>query len=168
MKKITKQNIFFFILGLIIAGSVAVVAVNLTASTISFEPDDDDWEVETVQEALNDLYTEKETDFSKLELVSNNTASHSSLTIQPSTYKFFIITETLWNSSGKIYNTGINWLAINTISNASYYVSGLTGKDGSSSGVAARSYVIVPDGSGNTISITFNNTVDSTSVYGLK
>ena len=71
-------------------------------------------------------------------------------------------------SSGKIYNTGINWLAINTISNASYYVSGLTGKDGSSSGVAARSYVIVPDGSGNTISITFNNTVDSTSVYGLK
>lgn len=60
MKKITKQNIFFFILGLIIAGSVAVVAVNLTANNIGFEPDDENWNVETVQAALNDLYTEKQ------------------------------------------------------------------------------------------------------------
>ena len=55
--KIFKNSIFTFILGLIIAGTIGVVAVNLSANNIDFEPNDENWNVSTVQGALNDLYT---------------------------------------------------------------------------------------------------------------
>ena len=55
--KIFKNSIFTFILGLIIAGTIGVVAVNLSANNIDFDPNDENWNVSTVQGALNDLYT---------------------------------------------------------------------------------------------------------------
>ena len=58
--KVLKSRIFIFVLGFTLATTIGVVAANLSASNISFEPDDENWNVETVQAALNDLYTEKQ------------------------------------------------------------------------------------------------------------
>jgi len=59
MKKILKSRIFVFVLGIIVTSAISVVAANLEARTISFQPDDENWEVENVEEAINDLYTSK-------------------------------------------------------------------------------------------------------------
>ena len=56
MKKILKNRIFIFVLGFILATTISVVAANLNANTIGFEPDDENWNVSTVEEAINDLY----------------------------------------------------------------------------------------------------------------
>ena len=52
-----KSNVFSFILGAVIFGSIGVLATSsILASNISFEPTDTEWNVSTVQEAINDLY----------------------------------------------------------------------------------------------------------------
>ena len=58
--KVLKSRIFIFVLGFVFATTIGVVAANLNANTISFEPTDENWNVTTVQAALNDLYEEKE------------------------------------------------------------------------------------------------------------
>ena len=56
MKRIIKSRIFIFILGAIIFGSIgSVVAYNYSANQISYSPKDENWDVSTVKEALNDL-----------------------------------------------------------------------------------------------------------------
>lgn len=57
MKKVIKNNIFGFILGGIIFGSI-VYASSYLANDISYQPEDLDWKVNTVNEALNDLRKE--------------------------------------------------------------------------------------------------------------
>ena len=52
-----KSNIFSFILGAVIFGSIGVLATSsILASSISFEPTDNAWNVNNVQDAINDLY----------------------------------------------------------------------------------------------------------------
>ena len=58
MKKIFKNNIKLFVgllIGLIIC-SVGVYAANLTAQRVTYEPEDEDWEVSDVKNALDQLY----------------------------------------------------------------------------------------------------------------
>ena len=54
--KVFKKPIFTFILGFILAVTIGVVAANVNSNSISFEPNDENWNVTTVQGALNDLY----------------------------------------------------------------------------------------------------------------
>ena len=58
--KILKSRLFIFVLGFISATTIGVVAANLSANSISYVPADTNWNVSTVQDALNDLYTEKQ------------------------------------------------------------------------------------------------------------
>ena len=58
MKKIFKNPFFMFILGAIICGSVGVIATGLTAKEIEFESNEN-WNANTVEQALNDLYALK-------------------------------------------------------------------------------------------------------------
>ena len=59
MKIISKRDVFFLIIGIIIAGSIGVFAYSYKASDISYTPKDKDWNVKTVQEAITDLYENK-------------------------------------------------------------------------------------------------------------
>lgn len=85
--KIIKNPIFTFILGAIIFGSIiGVIAYNVSANNIGFEPDDEDWEVENVEEALNELYATKNIDFVTGEKTSSNYDQFETITLgfQPS------------------------------------------------------------------------------------
>ena len=57
-----KSNIFSFILGAIIFGGISVVsAYALLSSDVSYTPEDQGWNVENVQDALDDLNTKVNT-----------------------------------------------------------------------------------------------------------
>ena len=74
--KIFKTRAFAFILGAIIFSSITgVIASSLTASSISFEPTDENWNVTTVQGALNNLYDERNKDIR--DLLSKTTKDNS-------------------------------------------------------------------------------------------
>ena len=56
MKKLIKNNLFGFIIGGIIFGSIGIYAASIYyAKDISYEPSDASWEVSNVNEALNEL-----------------------------------------------------------------------------------------------------------------
>ena len=52
-----KKYLLGLVTGAIIFSSIGVVAVNVAANNINFEPSDNSWNVSTVEEALNSLYT---------------------------------------------------------------------------------------------------------------
>ena len=57
MRKIRKDNILYFLLGVVITASFsAYAAVTILSSQVDFMPKDNTWNVENVEDALNDLY----------------------------------------------------------------------------------------------------------------
>lgn len=57
MKKIIKNNIFGFIIGIIITSSVSVIAATLYLSNqVSYTPTDTTWNVDNVKDALDELH----------------------------------------------------------------------------------------------------------------
>ena len=56
MKKIFKSRIFSFILGAVIFSGISVCAYSLSSNDISFTPENSNWKVSNVEEAINDLY----------------------------------------------------------------------------------------------------------------
>ena len=100
--------VFSFILGGIVTGSV-VYAVS--SQSIGFTPTDNTWEVETVEDALNDLYTRSQA-LSKPELIWTNpapTAAFAAQTIELdlSEYDYLIIIPKLTNSSNIVPQTSV-------------------------------------------------------------
>ena len=57
MKRIIKNPIFTFILGIILTSSITVVAYTTLAKDIEYTSKDTTWEVDNVKDALDDLYT---------------------------------------------------------------------------------------------------------------
>lgn len=58
--KLFKNRIFIFILGGVFFGSITgVVAYGMAADNVSYTPKDNNWNVENVDQALNDLYTNR-------------------------------------------------------------------------------------------------------------
>ena len=66
MKKILKSRIFSFILGLVIAGSVGVYAVNISSSDVSYDNTNSGSEATTVAGAIDDLYDKVENNTSNV------------------------------------------------------------------------------------------------------
>ena len=56
LKKLIKNNLFGFILGAIIFGSIGVAASQLFANDIGYTPIDTTWQVDNVKDAIDDLY----------------------------------------------------------------------------------------------------------------
>ena len=57
MKINLKSKLFYFILGIIISGGItAYAATTMLSKDISFVPDNASWQVNNVEDALNDLY----------------------------------------------------------------------------------------------------------------
>ena len=50
-----KKFIIGLVIGLVIAGSIGVVAYTLNANQVSYTPSDKTWKVKTVEEAINDM-----------------------------------------------------------------------------------------------------------------
>lgn len=57
MKRIIKNPIFTFILGIILTSSITVVAYTTLAKDIGYTPKDNTWEVDNVKDAIDQLYT---------------------------------------------------------------------------------------------------------------
>lgn len=57
MKKFIKSRIFSFMLGAVIFGSISVYAYSLKSSDISFNPENSEWQVTNLEEAVNYLYS---------------------------------------------------------------------------------------------------------------
>lgn len=55
MKKIIKNNLLCFVLGMLVCGGI-VYAASYKADDISYIPTDESWEVNNVNDALNSLY----------------------------------------------------------------------------------------------------------------
>ena len=57
------KKVFIFLLGAITFGTIGFVSASIICQSnlIGFEPDDENWNVSTVEEALNDLYTSNTT-----------------------------------------------------------------------------------------------------------
>ena len=69
--KITKSNIISFILGAIMFSGVTVFASNLLSKDITFTPTKEDWQVTTVEEALNSLYEKSQFEYEKIDANSS-------------------------------------------------------------------------------------------------
>ena len=168
MKKIFKSRLFFLVLGVIVTSFANIVfAYSNVASDTEFNSTISIWQDHDVKSAI-DYLRDKAQDNEEVTLILNNAASNTSVSFEPGIYRYFIVNNVHWNSSSKIYDAAINYLKISSVTNATYDSTGETGRDGSKSGVAARSYKITPDGSGNTITVYFNSSSDGTSVYGIK
>ena len=104
MKKLTKQNIFFFILGLVISGTVAVVATNLSASNISYGNG-------TVATALDYLYANATSSLEYVDTIKGgknetSSASETVLSKQLNAGKYLvIISRSSTNNNGTSENT---------------------------------------------------------------
>ena len=59
MKNIFKSRIFSFILGTVIFGGVITFAYNLNSNDVLFTPENGEWQVTNVEEAVNDLYSNR-------------------------------------------------------------------------------------------------------------
>ena len=110
--KIIKNPIFTFILGAIIFSSITgVIAYNLTSDKIGFEPDDEDWNVENVEEAINDLYSKKQIDISNMTLVDSkytqvlnaNSTSSTYTSLSKGTYFLYAIRTVTVTRDSKSY-----------------------------------------------------------------
>lgn len=59
MKKMLNNKLFYFLLGAILFSGITVFAYSITSKEISFTPENTNWEVTNVEEAINDLYNYK-------------------------------------------------------------------------------------------------------------
>ena len=81
MKKFIKNNIFGFILGIILCGGIVYGVNTYESNTIEYSPTDTSWNVSNVNEAINSLYSIKtELDATKTELDSTKTELNSTQT----------------------------------------------------------------------------------------
>ena len=173
MKRNSIKNMFFFIIGGLVFGTISVFATATILSTnVEYDPRDTEWGVENVEDALDDLYVKVNEggylNIKGVDLIVNKAESVSSITFTPSDeYKYYLLTDVWWSASNTAYTTLLNYIAIKSITNATYVESGKTGRNANGSVGAARSYLITPVG-GDNITVTFNTTADSVSVYGFK
>ena len=56
MKNWVKTWLFGFFIGAVIFSSIGVVAYSLSAKDISFTPNNSNWQVDNINDAINDLY----------------------------------------------------------------------------------------------------------------
>ncbi|MBR6113150.1 MAG: hypothetical protein IKP79_01395, partial [Bacilli bacterium] len=84
---------------------------NVSANNIEFTPDDQDWKVENVQGALNDLYSKKQIDVSNMTLVDSkytqvlnaNSTSSTYTNLSKGTYFLYAIRTVTVTRDSKSY-----------------------------------------------------------------
>ena len=106
--RIIKNPIFTFIIGLIIAGSIGVIAATYNAKQITYTPSDNSWDVNNVNSALDSIKQDKNmeidnlnSELNKYKTVSFTFSSYASstantasaVTLSTTKYKYFKITK---------------------------------------------------------------------------
>ena len=164
--KLIKNNmkiITAFILGLLVSG-ICAYAITVSSDDISYGD-------VTVKDALDDLYQARDNSLSvntSTLIVNRASAQTTSFSFTPSSeYKFYVITD-IYFAASRNYSTFINNINIASITNATYIDVGLTGRDGGNSSGAARSFLVIPDGSAEDITVSLVAAADSVSLYGIK
>jgi len=112
-----KNNIKLFIgilIGIVLTSTV-VYAVNLGANNISFEPTDENWNVSTVQGALNDLYNATK-DVNDIVIMS----SGSYTTTKAYTRAYVVITRL---ATPDFLRDGVSIQPVKTGTHSNYYMS---------------------------------------------
>lgn len=113
MKKFIKNNILGFILGALIFGSIGVYAYNYKATDVKYTPEDHDWDVSNVQEAINDLKKNKTLTFGNAEYTTNQgtVSSNRSTSIKVNAGKYLIIRSSaiVWDDAASYSSTSGNY-----------------------------------------------------------
>ena len=131
MKKIfRKSNIFAFILGAIIFGSIGVIATNYVANDVNFTPKDTAWKKEdgtditNVKDALDNLYN-RNNSFCK-KITGSKTTIGSKYECDPGDgkYRVFYVLKVNDNTVGLIMDRNINSGTMNHATALAYFTSG--------------------------------------------
>ena len=166
-----KKYIISFILGAIIFSGITALAYNLNASETSFTPSDNTWNVTTVSDALNDLYSKTGTiSFNNMTSTQiYRKASYSGagtiITISNvSDYKYYYVTD-VYSGGACTTESGCNSVLALTFSNANYVDLGLSYRLDTVKS-ASRSFFLIPT-TGEDIQITVSAGIDGIAVYGI-
>ena len=108
MKKIIKNNLFGFILGILVCSGI-VYAASYYAKDVTYNPTDASWEVSNVNDALDDLYTNIKD--KEMELLWENTTndgfvSGGTIELDLSNYRYIVLE--LMNSTNNIILMRVN------------------------------------------------------------
>ena len=166
-----KKYVIGILIGILLTLTTTVVALDLNARQTAFEPDDENWEVGTVEEALNDLYSNTGTlslnNLTSTEIYRKTSFSGTGVitTIENvSNYKYYYVTDVYQGGSCSSDSACKNVLAL-TFTNASSidlgYVYRLDNIKATS-----RSYFLIPTGTGD-IEISISAGADGIAVYGI-
>lgn len=172
-----KKKVFSILIGFVIGGLTFgtigfVIAINYKASDITYNPKHSEWNVTTVEDAINYLYDKNSISFNDFtfEPIYSYTNSLNSYKItNVANYKYYYIIVGTWDSGSSDANSLLNMLKIKNASNATVKELGSEkGIYGGSESAASISYIIYPDGSGEDINITFNGGSWGIGIYGIK
>ena len=72
--KLDKKIIITSIICFLISGTIGVVAYKAAAKDITFTPSNENWQVDNVEDAVNDLYNKNNSDYISFTIGSNNDA----------------------------------------------------------------------------------------------
>lgn len=162
MKNFIRNNIFGFILGALIFGSIGVYAASLYSSS------DVTYKNTTVEAALNELYSIPKgiTSNVTLEEIARTTDTVSNTTItNVNNYKYYFVTNIWYHASVFNVDNGLNWLSLSA-TNSTLVDLGNSYYQYNNSGAISRSYLIFPDGSQNDIVLSMHG--DGMTIYGIK
>ena len=165
-----KKILLGIVVGLVIASGIGVVAYNYNASSIEYTPSDSTWSVNNVSDALDELLSDKDkiSDDLTVEVVGQYSFVSDSITINNVTnYKYYSVISGYWTSSGATSNEMLGYINVTSTDNATFKEIASTSSTKDTSGVASRTFIIYPDGSGEDITVHFNR-ADSISIYGIK
>lgn len=102
MKKIFKSRIFSFILGAVIFSGISVCAYSLSSNDISFTPENNNWQVSNVEEAVNDLYDKSNLGDLEIIMSKGNVANGTTITTEVGSYIFVSSPATTYATNAEI------------------------------------------------------------------
>ena len=163
------KNILMIFVGLLVGVCSTVLASSLFASNLTYNPSDKSWKVTNVQAALDDLYKNgAKVGLNSAELIVNKSEVTTQISFNPTdVYKYYVLTNVYFSPTID-YVSWLEKIDIDNITNASYINIGATGRNGGGSSGASRSFLIIPNGSNSTITVSLKDKADSVSIYGIK
>ena len=163
------KNILMIFAGLLVGAFSTVLASSLFASNLTYNPSDKSWKVTNVQAALDDLYKNRASaGLNSAELIVNKSEVTTQISFNPTDeYKYYVLTNVYFSPTID-YVSWLEKIDIDNIANASYINIGATGRNGGGSSGASRSFLIIPNGSNSTITVSLKDKADSVSIYGIK
>lgn len=163
------KNILMIFVGLLVGVCSTVLASSLFANNLTYNPSDKSWKVTNVQAALDDLYKNgAKVGLNSAELIVNKSEVTTQISFNPTdVYKYYVLTNVYFSPTID-YVSWLEKIDIDNIANASYINIGATGRNGGGSSGASRSFLIIPNGSNSTITVSLKDKADSVSIYGIK